>query len=274
MRNPYITGSYVVGRKFYGRQALLEALLNGEGRAYWVIGNRRIGKTSLLRQLEALALAAGRHLPIFWDMQGCADFASLGIYLADALQERGAELRRWGYVAPSGDGATDCFALLAALAPTAARAGRELLLLCDEAEALIDIARAEPASMQRLHRALLRGAGQRVVVASTRAISELNEIGDDWAAPFTAGFDMTHLLGGLDDASARALVMRKQDEAAVAAAPEVVEAICRHTNAHPYLLQVLSSASFSPMDPCGQFRMATWRSIRCWADSWRPTTSC
>jgi hypothetical protein len=72
VRNPYITGAYVTGSNHYGRRYLLDYLLRSAGRAYWVVGTRRIGKTSLLRQLELLAAAGDRYVPLFWDMQGCA----------------------------------------------------------------------------------------------------------------------------------------------------------------------------------------------------------
>ena len=78
MRNPYVTGAYVVGRKHYGRREMADYLLHGDSRAYWVVGNRRIGKTSLLRQLELLALSQNRIVPLFWDMQGGNTFARLG----------------------------------------------------------------------------------------------------------------------------------------------------------------------------------------------------
>ena len=96
MRNPYITGPYVLGRRHYGRSDLLDRLLHGESHAYWIIGNRRIGKTSLLRQLETLVLTDERLLLVFWDMQGCNSIERLGCYLADAIQERLDELLTLG----------------------------------------------------------------------------------------------------------------------------------------------------------------------------------
>ncbi|MCX7706854.1 MAG: hypothetical protein N2204_02465, partial [Anaerolineae bacterium] len=90
MRNPYVTGSYVTGSQHYGREDLLDYLLNGGSRACWVVGTRRIGKTSLLRQLELLAAAGKRLVPLYWDMQGCNSFACLGRYLADAVRDRAA----------------------------------------------------------------------------------------------------------------------------------------------------------------------------------------
>ncbi len=253
MRNPYVTGPYVSGRRHYGRRDLLDSLLHDEAHAHWVIGSRRIGKTSLLRQLEAIALS-GEHreqserklLPIFWDMQGCNTFASLGCYLVDALQERLDQILELGL---PNEVAQDenLLTLLPALRRTVRNSGRELLLLCDETEVLVNIARAEPELAQRLHAELTRGAGLRVVAVSTRRIYDLHEVCKSWpTSPFLAGFDLSQTLGSLDPESAQALVTQTQADERVQADPAVVETIYDLTNCHPYLLQLLCSRAFQP----------------------------
>lgn len=249
MRNPYVIGPYVSGRKHYGRQSLIETLLHSEASAHWVIGSRRVGKTSLLRQLEALALSEAhcdRYLPIFWDMQGCNTFASLGAYLVDALQERLDQARQCG-LAEEAMRDENLLTLLPTLRRAARSAGRELLLLCDETEVLINIADAEPELTQRLHAELTRGAGLRVIAVSTRRIYDLHEVCKPWpTSPFLAGFDMSQSLGSLERAEAQALVVQAQADEPVQAAPEVIEAICDLTNCHPYLVQLLCSRLFQP----------------------------
>lgn len=246
MRNPYITGPYVSGNRHYGRSDLIERLLTHDARAHWVTGNRRIGKTSLLRQLESIALAGERMVPIWWDMQGCNSFASLGGYLADALQERLSLLLKIGFPRSMAR-EENALELLPVLRRSAARAGREVLLLCDETEVLISLARSEPETAQRLHSALTGGDGLRVVAVSTRAIHRMEEVCRAWpTSPFLAGFDMARSLGSLDAESARALVIQAQAPDQVMAAPEVVNRICELTNNHPYLLQLLCSRLFQP----------------------------
>ncbi len=169
MRNPYVTGSYVTGSQHYGREDLLDYLLNGGSRACWVVGTRRIGKTSLLRQLELLARAGKRLVPLYWDMQGCNSFADLGRYLADAVRDRAEVFESLG-VSQNLLEEEDALALLVNLRRLVQRAGRELLLLCDETEVLVNIAAAEPEAMQRLHSQLTGGVGLRSVMASTRRI--------------------------------------------------------------------------------------------------------
>jgi hypothetical protein len=246
MRNPYITGPYVLGRRHYGRSDLLDRLLHGESHAYWVIGNRRIGKTSLLRQLETLALAGERLLPIFWDMQGCDSIERLGCYLADAIQERLDVLLALGLPIEIVR-EENVLTLLPALRRTVARAGRELLLLCDETEVLLNIACEEPELAQRLHHELTYGVGQRVVAVSTRTIYQMHEVCRSWpTSPFLAGFDMSQMLGSLDAASALALVVQAQADEQVQVEPDVSAAVCDLTNCHPYLLQLLCARLFQP----------------------------
>jgi len=242
--NPYVTGSYVTGSKHYGRKELIDHLLHGAGRAYWVVGTRRIGKTSLLRQLELLAAAEGRLVPLYWDMQGSDDFTRLSQYLVDAVWEHAERLEPWG-VSPEALPQEDAAELLAALRRAAARAGQELLLLGDETEVLIRIAQAEPQAMQRLHRELTAGRGLRAVLTSTQAIYQLHDVCQDWpTSPFLAGFDMAQALGSLSADSARALIMQAQEAEPVRATGEVIDAICDATNNHPYLLQLLCSRLF------------------------------
>ena len=131
----------------------------------------------------------------------------------------------------------DPLALLSTLRRLVRRAGRELLLLGDETEALIGAARDEPEAMQRFHRQLTGGAGLRVVFASTRQIYRMHDVCREWTtSPFLSGFDMSQTLGSLEPEAAEALILQTQapEDSRVQAAAEVVEAIARATNNHPY----------------------------------------
>lgn len=248
MRNPYVTGSYVTGHKHYGRETLIDALLHGDSRAYWVVGNRRIGKTSLLRQLELRALEEpqSRLIPLVWDMQGCNTFVALNRYLADAISdhpERFEPLRLSARALRVDDAA----AFLGQARRRAAQAGCELLLLCDETEVLINIARSAPQAMQQLHRQLTAGTGLRVVMTSTRQIYRMHDVCRNWpTSSFLAGFDMSYTLGSLASEAAAGLILQSQGpaEQQVRAHPATVSAISEATNNHPLLLQVLCSRLF------------------------------
>jgi hypothetical protein len=247
VRNPYITGAYVTGSNHYGRVDLLDYLLRSEGRAYWVVGTRRIGKTSLLRQLESLAAENGRYVPLFWDMQGCSSFTCMGGYLADAVRDHPERFESLGVTEAVLD-EEDPLVLLGVLRRLIRRAGRELLLLGDETEVLIGAARDEPEAMQRFHRQLTGGAGLRVVFTSTRQIYRMHDVCRDWpTSSFLSGFDMSQTLGSLEAEAARELITQAQapEGCWVDAAAAIAETITRATNNHPLLLQILCSRVFS-----------------------------
>ena len=51
---PFVVGQWVHGEKFYGRRGLIEEILHGNRNWLWLLGTRRIGKTSVLKHVEWL----------------------------------------------------------------------------------------------------------------------------------------------------------------------------------------------------------------------------
>ncbi|GAB4563756.1 MAG: hypothetical protein Kow0047_12890 [Anaerolineae bacterium] len=239
MRNPYIVGSYVTGSNHYGRQRLIDHLLHSADSAIWVVGNRRMGKTSLLRQIELLTKQGDTpYVPVFWDIQGCVNGEDLARELGYALEDAGnpallqalSELRRDEY---------DAYDLIRIARRAALDHGRVLLLLIDEAEALISVAREDQQAIQRLRKGLLLGNGLRVIMTGTKALTEINDLCADWlTSPFLFGFGLRNLWE-LDWAASEALIRQTQSPNPVQVEPELVEFICEQTNRHPYLMQVL-----------------------------------
>lgn len=245
MRNPYVTGGYVYGREHYGREAAIAHILEGPNEAIWVIGNRRMGKTSLLRQLEFLTANSETYVPLFWDLQGCTSLKDLRAELIYAIEDEAERFRRqtvdvnllqyW-----------DAIGIVRLLKRYARASGKVLLLLIDEAEALLTIAKQDPTGLARLRKALLSGDGLRVVITSTKILSRINELNQSWAtSPFLLGFSLLHLTG-LDPISTANLIRQSQDPQAVQVSDEQVEQISQATNNHPFLTQVLCSRLFVP----------------------------
>jgi hypothetical protein len=238
MRVPYIVGRWVRDRNHYGRQRLFTYLLNTSDSAVWVVGSRRIGKTSLLRQLEFLTDSPDSDLvPLFWDMQGCANSGDLSFELYLAIEDAAERFESLGVSLANFEG-LDALVILRRLGRTLAGAGKTLLLLIDEAEVLINIARTEAPWLARL-RKVLQDGHQRTILTSTKLLAQLNEITADWdTSPFLFGFSMVNLWS-LDQEASGSLITQQQSGHPLAVDPSLLDEILEQTNRHPYLLQYL-----------------------------------
>lgn len=240
MAMPFVVGQWVKGDRFYGRGALLQEILHGQRNCTWLLGTRRIGKTSLLKQLEHLASQPqSGYLPVFFDFQGAASAAELHQYFADALLDAEERLERAGV--PLADLEADgLFAALERLRRRLRSTGLRLLLLCDEVEELIQLDRADPALLGKLRRALQSRDDVRSVLASTPRLWALaGQRGD--TSPFLHGFTPPLYIRGLTDEEARSLV--RQDHLAAELRPALgapaVERVRERCDNHPYLVQLV-----------------------------------
>jgi RNA polymerase sigma factor (TIGR02999 family) len=241
-RVPYVIGQWVRGERFYGREKLIGEVLDGPRDAFWVAGTRRIGKTSLLKELERLAGEdeEKRYFQLFWDFQGADQPDELHTGFADALLDAEERLEEIG-IAVQDLGEEDLFRAMGRLRRHLRSQGRRLLLLCDEVEELIRLHRQEPALLRKLRHSMLASDGLRAVLASTTRLWALaGEQGD--TSPFLHGFSPPAYVGPLEPVCARALV--RQEHLPVEARPMVTEedlqTLCHRCDNHPYLLQLVA----------------------------------
>src|SRR5688572_4417253 len=76
--NPYIAGNPLGGPTgFFGREDIfrevMQALRHPQSNAIVLYGQRRIGKTSVLLQLERQLAATGEYTSVYFDLQDKAD---------------------------------------------------------------------------------------------------------------------------------------------------------------------------------------------------------
>lgn len=243
MRNPYTTGGWVSGREHYGRETLLAHILESDNDAVWVVGNRRMGKTSLLRQLELLAATSDAYVPLFWDMQGSSNLEDLKAELLYAVEDEGERFDAL-FVDLQELSRRNAVGVLRGLRRQARSGGKSLLLLCDEAEALLRVAEEDPKGLAGLRKVFLSAGGLRVVLASTKVLSRINGLTQDWeTSPFLFGFGLRNLTG-LDERATAALIRQAQDPVPVRVSDQQVQQISGLTGNHPYLTQVLCSRLF------------------------------
>jgi hypothetical protein len=237
---PYVVGQWVRGERFYGREGLIKEVLDGPRNSIWVLGARRIGKTSLLKQLE-LITSAGDHgfLPVFWDFQGADDPGELDLTFSDALLDAEDRLADIG-IALTDVANDDLFSSMGALRRRLRSQGRSLLLLCDEVEELIGLHRKDPALLRKLRRAMQSQEGVRSVLASSVRLCALAEQRGD-TSPFLHGFSPPLYIAGLSDGEAESLI--RQDHLGAESRPSIsaeeVEVIRRRCGNHPYLIQLV-----------------------------------
>lgn len=247
---PFVIGQWVCGTRFYGREAEIAEILDGEPRWRWVAGLRRIGKTSLLKQIDHLAGADARSLPLFWDLQGVGGAEELGLTFADALLDAQEVLARQGIALDEVEDA-DVFASLEKLARALRHRGAGLLLLCDEADELMPLSRAVPGLVPRLWEAVAGLDTARVVLASSLRLCDEGCEGLDRFAP-------PRYLGVMTDDEAAALL--RQSRLPAAARPRFddasVAAIREQCGNHPMLLQIVAKRFHETGDLEAAFRQA------------------
>jgi hypothetical protein len=242
---PYTAGQWVRGERFFGRAAEIAEILHGPRNGIWLLGARAMGKTSLLKHLEALTDAPNPsdtpgvpYFPLFWDLQGSASPAELHADFGAALADAEERLERFGLrLADLAD--PDLFVSLGRLRRALRASGRTLLLLWDEAEELLQLSAGAPELLRKLRRALQSQEGIRTVMASGPRLWQLAELRDD-TSPFLHGFAPPLYLGLLDDESARSLV-RRGGLGEGTPASGIADAILRSAGGHPALLQLLSA---------------------------------
>jgi hypothetical protein len=241
-RNPFIVGSFVRGEDFFGRQALLGEILEGERQSVWVLGGRRLGKTSLLRELE-LRVQRSRETPfvaLYWDLQGSGDARGLAETLLSSVEDSEAFSRATDLAVEDLE-SLPIAEMISTIVRRTVRSGWRLLLLVDEAEELLVVSRSDAAVLARLRRVLSRGPDVRTVLTATRSLARV----DDAAlptSPFLHGFIPPVYLTPLSFDEGRALLARGGFD------PADVEVVLQRTACHPFLLQLLASRLFESRD--------------------------
>jgi AAA+ ATPase superfamily predicted ATPase len=242
-RNPFIAGSWVRAENFFGREQTLREILDGHRDSLWVAGARRLGKTSLLKELEYRVQQSGDtpFVALYWDLQGSADARGLADGLLGSVEDSEPLRRATGTGAEDLDGLSAA-EMLTTLVRRTVRSGWRLLLLLDEAEEILTLARSEPGLIPRLRRVLQKGPEVRSVLTSTKRLARIDERTDFATSPFMQGFSPPLYLTPLAADEARGLLARGKFAA------EEVERIMERTANHPFLLQLIASRLYESRD--------------------------
>lgn len=239
--NPFVVGQWVRGSKFYGRAGQIEEILEGPRNWVWLLGTRRIGKTSFLKQLELLTSNESpcRYLPVFWDFQGADELEELRRSFNEALLDASERLEAVGLSEEEMQGA-DLFESIGRLRRTLRSKGLKLLLLCDEVEELIKLNQKDDSILRKLRRTMQSHEDIRSVLTSTIRLWALSEQGGD-TSPFLHGFTPPVYLRGLEVEDSRRLIHQEnlpgdRRPEIDSASAERIRILCDN---HPYLMQIV-----------------------------------
>ncbi len=253
MTNPYITGTPVTGLNFYGRQELVEDLLDIHKKNIYLAGNRRIGKTSLLRLVKDMIDSPRtkdrksehpyyQHWPappedvaIFYNFQaaGKGGILKMGQDLARLAQKESIRFRGLRKIKFSAD--ADLCQVITALSDAAESGKFRLVLLFDEAEKLIA---CDDETLERL-RSIIQDMPQiRTILAATKRLEELYHRPPKWTSPFLNGF-VRLCVSSLSDLDAEKLIRQSNYKKTVTVKDNQVQQILELAGTHPYLIQNL-----------------------------------
>ena len=237
---PYVVGQWVCGQKFYGRARLIAEILEGNRNSLWLLGTRRIGKTSLLKQLEHITTHSTEsgYFPLFWDFQGVDSSEELRMSFSDSLLDAEERLETLG-VAVHDIETDNLFTSLSYLRRKLRSKQLRLLLLCDEVEELIQLNVKDSSLLSKLRRTMQSHADTRTVLASSIRLWALaSQKGD--TSPFLHGFAPALYIRTLSNQEALSLI--RQENLPLKARPcldeKTAELIRSRCDNHPYLIQL------------------------------------
>lgn len=231
MRDPYKVGGPVRPGEFYGRGELLETLLERRQQCIYLVGNRMVGKTSVLHRLKAKAQEA-RYMAIFLDLQATrGEWRLIGAKLRDALAGVPGVAARLSPDLDFVDGVKQL-----------QDADHDTLLLIDEGDILLKQPQAE---LARLRAALFEPGRLRTIVAATKQLARLSDPSAAWiGSPFLFGF-CPHYISPLEHTDALALMRQSNNGGReVRVGDDLGNEIAELTGNHPYLLQRVCSRLF------------------------------
>ncbi len=243
IRNPFIAGNWVRAENFFGRDGLLREVLEGQRDSLWIVGARRLGKTSVLKELEYRTQQSPQSpfVPLYWDLEGGLDARGLAEGLLSSVEDS-EPLRRAIDLAVEDLEGLSVVDMLATLVRRTVRSGWRLLLLLDEGEEFLTLARQDVGTLLRMRRVFQKGPEVRTVLTSTRRLGRIDDAPEYATSPFLQGFVPPLYLTPLTPDETRALLARGDFSDADC------QAILERTAAHPFLVQLIASRLFEVND--------------------------
>jgi len=250
--NPYATGRPLRAGSpiFFGRDDLFDFICENLGRLgreniLVLVGQRRMGKTSLLRQLPARL--GEEYLPVFLDGQalgiegGVAGLLfDVALEVVEALANRGIGVKPLTLDDLS-ERPTQAFERQFLPQVVQALGGQVLLFLFDEFEELemrVRGGQLSPTIFPYLRHLMQHSRNLAFLFAGTHRLEDLTA--DYWSILFNIA--LYRQVGTLDDTAARRLIVEPVQGCGLVYDDLAVDKMLRVTGGHPYFLQLLCYA--------------------------------
>jgi starch synthase len=222
---PYVIRGAVPAKMFFGREAELRRLIENAGTAdFAIVGNRRIGKTSLLHFARTRLEAAGRVQPLLIDCQTVK--AVTDFFTAFQMQQNRVALSE---PTPAGfvEMATQC-----------RKSGKPLVLLMDEVDDLLHYEKDHGETLVAVWRQLAQAGICHFIFCGSRRLAQ------DVENPHHLtlyNFPQPLPLGCLGPDTAQKVFTEPLDalDIAMEEKTELIRQVMELTSGHPYLIQYI-----------------------------------
>lgn len=229
-RNPYINGGVIQNDfNFYGRSELIHELVIPDSNAYYIKGNRRIGKTSLLRQIERNLILDSTVVPVYFNLQGTKNLKDLLLFYQRAINKacHNNQIKNFNLGNSFFQTFNESLEHIGAL-------GKQFYLLIDEAESLLHL----PENIiLKFHHELVNTYDHLTVVVSATNHLENLELQRLKGLDLLEGFTPIQL-SCFSKEDAKNLIRQVQHpEGGIDIDDDLEHAILKYTGTHPYLIQ-------------------------------------
>jgi hypothetical protein len=234
MSNPYIIGPPVRGVNFYGRQFIISYVLSASEDNFWVVGTRRIGKTSLLREIQLTATPPW--IPIFHSLEGTYSSKKAAENFQHEVMYNSV-FNRYPHEILNSIRWEDMFSALNDLEALTNSKGLRLLLLLDEADWIPTISSQDDANnefINNFRRLAQQISGLRIIITSSPLL--INRLGGQ--SKLLQRFSRKNL-SNLEEAEAEALIQQSKNLKPLHVSKDTVHIISEMTGGHPFLIQYL-----------------------------------
>lgn len=248
--NPYVVGPPIINPQyFYGREKVISYIIQGvHNNHFFIYGERRIGKTSLLHQvkhyLTNLPKSEISYFPVYFDLQGVKEsdfFVRLIrriIHNLDLIDQVNLPNLKSNYDIINFEEDYQSIISFLKSKENILNKNFHIVVLIDEFQKINEF---EYSILENLRRILQEESSLRLVMAGFQYIQEKNLHG---ASPFN--LHITNILSGLEEADAKRLILEPV-QGIYNYAEEVIDKIITHSKLKPIAIQGICYESVNQM---------------------------